>query len=299
MTELLENLTDHPESARGSVSGDLLSHVLAQIRLTGEHVASRELAGAEELALGSDVAHVAVVTAGSLQMESDDQPPVSVDTGDLVLFARGCGTLRLFASGPGATVVVCRFWFDPESLRGMIFALPPCIHIRRAEAQGWTDGIARFLMVETGDVQPGAALMISRLIDLVVIRALRSWVQQGNTTGWLGGLSDPRIARSLKAIHQEPLQRWSVGALADIATMSRSSFCERFAALVGRSPLRYQNEWRLSLARDMLARRDARVGEIGLRVGYVSEAAFSRAYKAFFGHSPKAEYTLQNGAEPQ
>ena len=87
--------------------------------------------------------------------------------------------------------------------------------------------------------------------------------------------------------HEKPLQRWSVEALSDVAGMSRSSFCERFNALVGRSPLRYQNEWRLNLARDMLAAGDARVGEIGLRVGYESEAAFSRAYKALFGHSPR------------
>src|ERR1700761_2428978 len=90
------------------------------------------------------------------------------------------------------------------------------------------------------------------------------------------GLSDARIARSLKAIHEDPMRRWSIAVLAGSAGMSRSSFCERFTALVGSSPLRYQNEWRLRLAREMLAKRDARVGEIGLRIGYESEAAFSR-----------------------
>ncbi len=120
-------------------------------------------------------------------------------------------------------------------------------------------------------------------------------VHQGHTSGWLGGLSDARIARALKAIHEKPMQRWSIEALADVAGMSRSSFCERFTTLVGRSPLRYQNEWRLSLARDMLVRRDARVGEVGLRIGYESEAAFSRAYKALFGHSPRAESAMLSG----
>ncbi len=72
--------------------------------------------------------------------------------------------------------------------------------------------------------------------------------------------------------------------------MSRSNFCGHFSALVGRSPLRYQNEWRLTLARDLLTRRTTRVGEVGLSIGYESEAAFSRAYKAFFGHSPRADY---------
>lgn len=77
--------------------------------------------------------------------------------------------------------------------------------------------------------------------------------------------------------------------------MSRSSFYERFAALVGCSPLRYQNEWRLTLARDMLIAREARVGEVALRVGYESEAAFSRAYKAMFGHPPRDESAPPTG----
>ncbi|MCX5512392.1 AraC family transcriptional regulator [Kaistia algarum] len=298
MMEPLENLTIHPEDARGAVSGDLLSHVLAQIRLTGEHVASHTLEAAGPLEVGSEDAHVAVVTSGSLRMEEEDTATVTIGAGDLFLFPRGRGGARLVAEEARTTVVVCRFWFDPESLRGMIFALPRCIHIRRADTDGWTDGIAHFLLIETKDIQPGAALMISRLIDLVVIRALRSWVHRERGRGWLGGLSDPRISKALKAIHQEPMRRFSVPVLSDIAGMSRSSFCERFAALVGRSPLRYQNEWRLGLARDMLARRDARVGEIGLRVGYVSEAAFSRAYKDLFGHSPRDEYSPRNGTGP-
>jgi AraC-like DNA-binding protein len=299
MMQMLENLIIHPEGdPRGATSGDLLSHVLAQIRLTGDQVFSRALAEAEQLEMDAGEAHVIVVTAGVLHIESDDnQTSAVIDTGDLVLLPRGRGESRLVASHQGVTVVVCRFWFDPGSLRGMIFALPQSIHIRRADAAGWIDGMLRFLMIEAEDVQPGAALMISRIIDLLVIRTLRSWVHKGQTSGWLGGLADARIARSLKAIHEKPMQRWSINDLAGLAGLSRSSFRERFAALVGRSPLRYQNEWRLALARDMLARRDARVGEIGLRIGYESEAAFSRAYKKLFGHSPRVEYALANEPE--
>jgi AraC-like DNA-binding protein len=174
----------------------------------------------------------------------------------------------------------------------MISALPQRIHLRRADVAGWLDGMLPFLMVEATDTQPGSALMISRIIDLIVIRTLRTWVQLGRISGWLGGLSDARIARALKAVHEKPLQRCSIETLAEAAGMSRSSFCERFAGLVGCSPLRYQNEWRLNLARDMLLRRDGRVGEIGLRIGYESEAAFSRAYKALFGRSPRDELKL-------
>jgi AraC-like DNA-binding protein len=290
MTISLENLIIHPEADFRRTESDLLSHVLAQIRLTGDSVFSRSLAGAERLALETDAAHICIVTQGALHIESDAQTTTVVAAGDLVLLPHRADGLKLVASGALATVVVCRFWFDPESLRSMVFALPRCIHIRQAEGAGWLEGIVHFLLIETNDVQPGAALMISRLIDLVVIRALRTWVHLGRSAGWLGGLSDARIARVLKAIHEHPMQRWSIESLAGMAGMSRSSFCARFTALVGRSPLRYHNEWRLGLARDMLARRSARVGEVGLSIGYESEAAFSRAYKALFGHPPRADY---------
>lgn len=290
MTGSLENLTDLPDvGPRSGVSGDLLSHVLAQIRLTGDHVRPQDIAASESLDLEAGAAHVLVLAEGALHIEDAGESPVVIERGDLLLLPHGLGGARLVAPRAQASVIECRFWFDPHSLRGMIAALPERIHIRHAEGAGWLDGIVPFLMVEVTDDEPGAALMISRIIDVIVIRTLRTWVQRGHTTGWLGGLSDARIARALKVVHERPLQRWSLDALSDAAGMSRSSFCERFAALVGRSPLRYQNEWRLNLARAMLATGEARVGEIALRVGYESESAFSRAYKALFGYPPRNE----------
>jgi AraC-like DNA-binding protein len=298
MIELPKNLIILPETEIGApASADLLSHVLAQIRLTGDRVYSRALAQDGHLELEAAAGHICVVTEGVLRIEGNEREPGVIAKGDLVMLPHGAGDLRLAASGGPATMVLCRFRFDIDSLRGMVSALPDRIHIRQAEGADWVDGIVRFLMIEVGDTQPGAALMISRLIDLVVIRTLRSWIHQGPAPGWLGGLADARIASALKAIHERPLQRWSIEILAGIAGMSRSSFCERFAALVGRSPLRYQNEWRLALARDLLAKRDARVGQIGLSIGYESEAAFSRAYKALYGHSPRTEIKMRNGAQ--
>lgn len=290
MAELLEYLPIYPDSdVRNAMSADLLSHVLAQVRLTGDKVHSRTLRAGQATGLDPDTAHVLVVSEGALRLEGDPKNTVVVDAGDLLLLPRGAGDLRWVATGAPATFLSCRFWFDPASLRVMVFSLPQWIHIRRKDATGWLDGILHFLMLEASELQPGAALMISRLIDLLVIRTLRSWVQQGRSSGWLGGLCDSRIARAVKAIHEKPNQRWSIEALARIAGMSRSSFSDRFTTLVGRSPRRYHNEWRLALARDQLATRDARVGEVGLSMGYESESAFSRAYKARYGHAPRAE----------
>jgi AraC-like DNA-binding protein len=297
MMETPKDLTDRP--ATSGHATDLLSLVLGQIRLTGDSVRSRVLAPHSRLDLPAEAPHLCVVTDGELRIEGGEEGAIVVASGDLVMLPRGAGALQLNAWQVPSSVVLCGFRFDTDSLRDMMQALPRYIHIQRAEGAGWLDGIVHFLLIEASDVQPGAALMVSRLIDLAVIRTLRSWIHRGPIVGWFGGLTDPRIANALKAIHERPMQRWSIEALASLAGMSRSSFCERFTALVGRSPLRYHNEFRLTLARDLLAKRSARVGEVGLSIGYESEAAFSRAYKSLFGHSPREEYGSRAAAEGQ
>ena len=287
MTEPGKDLIIRPELAlQGMVRGDLLSQVLARIKLTGDRVYTTSVDAAAPLELQAQSAYVCIVTGGALQVEHGGDRTAAA-TGDLVLLARGPRELQVSAVDGRAELVVCCFWFDPDSMRNMLFALPSVIHLPNDAAREWLAPVIQFLLAESNDFQPGSALMVSRLIDLVVIRTLRTWVHRGGVSSWLGGLADVRISRALKAIHDSPRQTLTIDALADVAGMSRSNFSERFTALVGMPPLRYRNEWRLTLARDMLTRRDQRVGEVGLAVGYESEAAFSRAYKAFFGHAPR------------
>src|ERR1700730_3750650 len=109
MTGLPENLTINPEVVVGGApSTDLLSHVLAQIRLTGDRLYSCTLTKKGKLELERDAAHVCVVTKGVLHMDQDGRAPVVIDTGDLVLLPRGAGDLRFKASGAAATVILCR-----------------------------------------------------------------------------------------------------------------------------------------------------------------------------------------------
>ncbi|KGE69730.1 MULTISPECIES: AraC family transcriptional regulator [Pseudomonas] len=290
MMDPLENLIIHPEmQLEGLAKGDLLSQVLAQIRLTGDRVYACTLAQAQPLELDEKSAHICVLQQGQLRLEIAGQPPKTLNQGDVILLPHSPAGLAMTAVEGAATVVICRFWFDASSFQAMLFALPRLIHIQHADAAAWSEGILHFMLLEAHDTQPGGALMISRLIDLVVIRILRTWVHQGLAFGWLGGLSDARIARALKVIHETPGKQWRIDALAEMAGMSRSNFCDRFSTLVGRSPLRYQNEWRLALAKTMLSKQDARIGEVGFAIGYESEAAFSRAYKAYFGRSPRED----------
>jgi AraC-like DNA-binding protein len=248
---------------------------------------------------------------------ASDGTVLSAGAGDLLVLPRGHGHLigtpgaepvalrdvleaqvrgdnlavRLGGNGPLTRMVTGAFRFEGDNIPSMLAVLPAVIHIPRAlrtDDPDWLDGITQFLLAEATSSHPGAALMISRLIDVLVIRAMRTWVRTAppENRGWLGALADARISRALKAIHDEPFRRWTVAQLAGVAGMSRSSFADRFATLIGAAPLHYQTRWRLLLAYEMLRRVDTRVGDVARRIGYDSDAAFSRAFKAQFGFAP-------------
>ena len=132
--------------------------------------------------------------------------------------------------------------------------------------------------------------MITRLGDILVIQAIRAWIESDPAaqTGWLGALQDPQIGRAISLIHRDPARDWTVASLADELAMSRSAFAARFTDLVGEPVMRYVARWRMHLAVATLKDEDATVGELADRLGYRSEAAFSRAFKRVMGASPGA-----------
>lgn len=310
---------------------DLLSQVLTLIRLRGELIYSAELAAPWGLQFAPGSAYFHVVTEGELWVTTDDRPAIHAVVGDLLVFSQGRGHtigtqgarpvaaaeileaqlrpdnlgIRLGGDGAVTRLVTGAFRFEGDNLPEMLAVLPSVIHIPSSMRDGeedWVGGIAHFLLAEAKAPHPGASLMISRLIDVMVIRAMRIWVRTAppENKGWLGALADARISRALKAIHDQPFRRWTVAGLAAIAGMSRSSFADRFATLIGAAPLHYQTRWRLLLSHEMLKRADTRVSDVARRIGYDSDAAFSRAFKAQFGFSPVAAKRLEliPGAAP-
>jgi AraC-like DNA-binding protein len=175
--------------------------------------------------------------------------------------------------GAAGSFLAGSFYFDGAPLRSLLTGLPGLIHLT-------CDKVSE------------------RLIDLLVIRTLRMWVnQRGERVGWLSGLSDERVGRALNAMHSEPGHAWTVSALAEMATMSRSTFSDRFTAVVGLPPLRYLTRWRLTIAADLLRRGSLKVTEVAHSAGYGSEAAFSRAFKEEFGYPPRDAHRIaQAGA---
>ncbi|MFP5356214.1 MAG: helix-turn-helix domain-containing protein, partial [Gemmatimonadota bacterium] len=107
-------------------------------------------------------------------------------------------------------------------------------------------------------------------------------------SGWLAALRDPVVGAALAQLHDRPAQAWTLADLARGANTSRTVLSERFAELVGFTPMQYLAQWRLQLAAEQLASSAEKVATIGERVGYESEAAFSRAFKRATGDSPAA-----------
>ena len=295
---------------------DVLSEVLTLIRLRGELVYTAFLGEPWGLQFQPGPSHFHFIETGEMWVTPSGHQPTRVKQGDLILLPLGKGhvitdalgspaqnisvvaadhfdreelVLRHGGTGPASQLVGGFFSFEGSTLPAVMSALPPLIHIPMGEggAPPWLAAISRFLVAEAQQPNPGSSLMISRLIDLLVIRTLRSWAaSEANRMGWLGGLGEERIGRALSAMHSDPFHRWTVQSLADIARMSRSIFAERFTAAVGEPPLRYLSRWRLTIAADQLRSGGLKVTEAAYRSGYASDAAFSRAFKAYFGYAP-------------
>ena len=145
------------------------------------------------------------------------------------------------------------------------------------------------MAAESRDLRPGGETVTTRLADILVIQAIRSWIAQDPAaqTGWLGALQDKQIGRAVSLIHRDPGRTWTA-SLADEVMMSRSAFSARFMDLVGEPAMQYVTRWRMHVALNWLKEDEAPLGDLASRVGYQSEAAFSRAFKRFIGVSPGA-----------
>jgi AraC-like DNA-binding protein len=224
---------------------------------------------------------VDVVTAGGER--------VRLDGGDMALVATGV-THHLHATD-GAAWLSGRFYVEENPAAPLLAVLPPVIVIRGAELElPWLSLASQLMSLEVGDPTAGSRVMVSRLLDLVFIRALRTWAARSGTDGhpgWLTGSLDRPLGAVLRAIHRNPELPWPVEELAELASMSRAAFAARFTHLVGDPPARYIARLRLARAAGLLSGTTETVGAIGKAVGYESEAAFSRAFAREFGSAPR------------
>jgi AraC-like DNA-binding protein len=155
------------------------------------------------------------------------------------------------------------------------------------------------LATEVDCEEPGQQIVLDRLLDLLLVRALRSWFSRPDAEPPAGyrALGDPRIGRALRLLHEQPGRPWTVAALAAEVDTSRAVFARRFSELVGQPPLAYLTEWRMTLAADLLREPGASVASVARRVGYADGFAFSNAFKRVRGLSPSA-FARSRGLTP-
>ena len=260
-----------------------------------------------------------VVTAGPCWLEVEGLEPQRLAPGEFALVPHGAGhrlvgepgaeAAGLFdlpreqlseryevlrhGGGGTATGLVCgAVRFDHPAAQRLVRLLPAVIRMdaERSPDAEWLGSTLRFMAAEAKALRPGGETVITRLADILVIQAIRSWMARDPAArvGWLGALQDRQIGRAISLIHREPARPWTVASLAAEAAMSRSAFAARFTALVGEPAMQYVARWRMHIALTLLQEKNARPVELASRLGYLSEAAFSRSFKRYVGISPGA-----------
>ncbi|HEX7126802.1 MAG TPA: AraC family transcriptional regulator [Thermodesulfobacteriota bacterium] len=299
---------------------DPLGEALHFLRMSGAFYCRSEFTAPWGLALPPmpDCLMFHVVTVGRCWLEVEGAERRELGPGDLALVPRGEGhrlasepgaaAARLFdlpreevgeryellrhGGGGAATSIVCgAVRFDHPAARHLVTLLPALIvvDVWGSPHADWVQSTLRLMAAEARELRPGGEAIVTRLADVLVIQAIRSWLERASAarTGWLGALRDRQIGRALSLVHRDPARPWTVASLAAEVAMSRSAFAARFTQLVGEPAMRYVARWRMHVALTRL-RDGARIGELASRLGYESEAAFSRAFKRVIGVPPGA-----------
>ncbi len=167
----------------------------------------------------------------------------------------------------------------------LLRALPPLLSL--ADDQ-WDCPLIALLCDEVVKDEPGQTAVLDRLLDLLLIAALRAWFArpEAETPAWYRAQGDPIVGGALRMMHNDPAHPWTVAGLAAETGVSRASLARRFHDLVGEPPMTFLTGWRLALAADLLREPDATVGSVAAKVGYGSPFALSTAFKRVRGISP-------------
>jgi AraC-like DNA-binding protein len=175
------------------------------------------------------------------------------------------------------------FVFDSPNADLLVSLLPAVVHVRGAERLA---ALVRLVGEEALERRAGRDLILSRLVEVLLIEALRATQGDDTPPGLLRGLGDARLATAIRLMHGDPAHGWTVARLASEAALSRSVFFDRFSRVMGVPPMEYLLRWRMALAKDLLRHRKAGLSEIAERVGYGSASTFSTAFSRHVGQPP-------------
>lgn len=175
------------------------------------------------------------------------------------------------------------FVFDSPDAALMVALLPGVVHLRGAERLAT---LVQLVNDESKAQKAGRDLVLTRLVEILIIEALRSTQGEEAPKGLLRGLADGRLAEAMREMHGDPARPWTVEQLARKAAMSRSAFFDRFTRAVGLPPMEYLLAWRMAVAKDLLRRSDVAIETVAEKVGYGSASTFSTAFSRHVGLPP-------------
>jgi AraC-like DNA-binding protein len=291
---------------------DAFVEAVGLARLRGELVTSAELDVGEHVAFSPAAAYFQYLEgAPCLLRIGGTRRKLDLHDGDLVFLLRGDAHRieRKYDEAAPTRITTGTFRVESAHADAITSALPQCLHVPQlnrlvssppASPEQWLAVTLAAMRLEVDRPTLGSALMLSRLIDLLFVWAIRHWLASApeQTHGWIAALQDPVLGEALALMHAEPARDWNVNILAGCLHRSRSSFSKRFIDVVGEPPIRYLTRWRMRLAADLLASSNLRVSQVAQRVGYGSVAAFSRAFKRQFGVAP-VDYRSTSRLRPQ
>ena len=233
-----------------------------------------------------------IPAAYGVAMSSLEPPPPGVETGPPV--ALDNGEYRIGDPGnPVDTRMMagnCSFGSPDAAL--LVSLLPQFVHVR-GEPRLTT--LVQLVRDESRAQRPAREIVLARLLEVLLIEALRFTTETNASPGLVRGLADNRLAAAIRGMHARPAYPWTVVELAKEAALSRSTFFERFSRAVGVAPMEYLLTWRMALAKDLLRRNEGRIAEIAGRVGYSSASTFSVAFTRHVGRPP-AQYARDEQA---
>jgi AraC-like DNA-binding protein len=249
------------------------------------------------------------VLDGRCRLAVDGQEPLILEAGDFLLLPRTPGfTMSGFEpvrprlidpkaappptdevrhgtpdGPPDVRLLGGYFVFESNDAGLLVSLLPALVHVRGAER---LSTLVQLVREEAIEGRPGRDLVLARLLEVMLIEALRSTQGEKAPAGMLRGLADARLATAMREMHGEPARSWTMEELARKAAMSRSAFFDRFTRAVGLPPMEYLLAWRMALAKDLLRRQDISLAEVAERVGYGSASTFSTAFSRHVGRPP-------------
>lgn len=258
------------------------------------------------------------IVEGSSRLAVDGQEPLLLREGDFVLIpaARGFtmsslepttaedvdtppvvsphGEARLGgADGPPDVRFLVGHCIFGSPDAALLVSLLPQLVLVRGEPRLAT--LVKLVGDECRASRPAREVVLARLLEVLLIEALRSTAGTAASPGLLRGLADARLALAIRRMHEIPAAPWTVAQLAREAALSRSAFFERFRRALGVAPMEYLLAWRMALAKNMLCREDVGIAEVAARVGYSSASTFSVAFTRHVG-LPPARYAREHAA---